>query len=261
MFPLLGGLISGGASLLGNLFSSNTSAQNTQAQIQGQEALQSGSEQFNAAEAEKTRDFNAQQADINRQYQTQMSNTAFQRSRADAVAAGLNPMVLAGMGGASTPSGSTASGPSASIGTPSMPTPQRTSPLAGLGDAVSKAMSTAIQVKTIDKIAEEISNISADTKLSNATSALRQQELPTQVAETTRRGAEAKSAEEDVAVHKLARQRAEALSSHPTMIDIGEPTKYVSGVAGSVADLAASLVSTARRGISSFSDRFYYGNR
>lgn len=152
MWPILGSLISGGASLLGGIFSSDTSAKNTQAQIQGQQAMQQETEQFNAG-----------QAQINRDYQTQMSNTAFQRSRADAMAAGINPMALAGMGGASTPSGSTAS-----VGTPTMPTPQRTSPLAGLGDSVSKAISSAVQMKTLDKMTDEIANLQTHRGLMTA---------------------------------------------------------------------------------------------
>lgn len=57
--------------------------------------------EFNAREAQKTRD-----------WQEYMSDTAHQREVRDLIAAGLNPVLSATLGGASTPSGATASGSS-----------------------------------------------------------------------------------------------------------------------------------------------------
>lgn len=146
MFPLLAPLLSSGASLLGSIFSSNTSAQNTQAQLNAQEQMQTQSENFNA-----------DQAQINRDYQTSMSNTAYQRASADMKAAGLNPMIMAGGGGsASTPGGSTAS-----IGTPSVPMPQTKSPLGDLGANIQQGLNAAITAKTMDKMTDEIANLQA----------------------------------------------------------------------------------------------------
>lgn len=56
---------------------------------------------FNAAEAQKSRD-----------WQEYLSNTAHQREVYDLIAAGLNPVLSASLGGSSTPSGATASGSS-----------------------------------------------------------------------------------------------------------------------------------------------------
>jgi hypothetical protein len=53
--------------------------------------------------------FNAAQNALNRQWQENMSNTAYQRSRADMEKAGINPILAAGGPGASSPSGSAAS--------------------------------------------------------------------------------------------------------------------------------------------------------
>lgn len=144
MDPLTMGLIGGGASLLGNIFSSTTSASNTQAQIAAQEMMQMQAQGFNADQAQLARDFSAGQAQKQMDFQQMMSNTAYQRSVADMKRAGLNPAAMFTHGTMeSTPGGAMGSGSAASSGTPTVPMPQNTSPLAGLGDAVSKGISSA----------------------------------------------------------------------------------------------------------------------
>lgn len=163
MWPMIGGLISGGASLLGNMFSANTSAQNTQAQLAAQQGMLNQTEQFNASQADINRQFQSNEIQQQEGFQEQMSGSAYRRAVMDMKMAGLNPMMMFGGGGAaSTPMGGAASGSTASVGTPGVPMPQTQSGLAGLGDVVGKAVNSAIAVKSFDKMSDEVANLQAE---------------------------------------------------------------------------------------------------
>nr|DAQ35350.1 MAG TPA: minor capsid protein [Microviridae sp.] len=71
---------------------------------------------FNARQNQIAMDYNSAEAQKNRDWQEMMSNTAYQRAMADMKAAGLNPILAANIGGASSPAGAVGSISGASMG-------------------------------------------------------------------------------------------------------------------------------------------------
>lgn len=131
MWPLLGSLLGGAASLVGGLFQ-NKSNENI---------------------AANTTAFNAQQAQQQMDFQERMSNTAVQRGRMDMEKAGFNPILA--IPGASSPGGASASGVSYNA--------------SNVGEAAVRGAQSGTQSAVAAKMMQEnIDNIQADTKAKNA---------------------------------------------------------------------------------------------
>jgi len=249
MDPITMGLIAGGANLIGSVFSSETSAQNSGAQIQAQQQMQQNSEAFNAAEAEKSRTFSADQAEIQRAYQTTMSNSAYQRASADMRAAGLNPMMMFGSGSAaSSPSGSMPGTATASTSTPTVPTSQRASPLAGLGDAVSRGLQSAINVKQVEKMSDEIANLQTE-RLKIAAETRTEGEKPESIRASTVKTRN--EAEQLAALYPVYSQQGRSAKSLEQIPDWLRNTLDIGGFAGDKASKGlaplSDLISSASR--------------
>lgn len=274
MEPIPYGLITGGLNLLGGFFSSNTSAQNTQANIAAQAAAQQRSEEFNAAEAEKSRQFSADQAMINRGFQESMSSSAHQREVSDLRAAGLNPILSAGGSGSSTPSGAMGSGPAASISTPNVSDiSKRTSPWANLGQVAGSVVSSAIQAKTFDKMTEEIANLRADNAKIVADANLQTQRKSTEEQSTALEGERVRTQREDTLKRaqensllglsmtdaRVKEKAAAALERMPSWLrDAVVQSDFVgSKISGALSPIS-SITHSARNLAGTFSNRFFY---
>lgn len=236
MEPLTAGLITGGASLLGSFFSSDTAAKNTQAQIAAQQGMQ-----------QQTENFNASQAQIQRDYQTQMSNTAYQRASQDMQKAGLNPAMMFGSGSAASSPG----GASASVSTPTPPVSQSRGALSGLGEAVSKGVDAAVSAKTLDRMTQEIANLKtaalkteAETETEKQRPALVSQErrLQAERAEATRVGAASDRQEQILRGPKTL--EAAGVMDRFSAAQLGKIGAIKYG-AGTVGDIVGPIVSSA----------------
>jgi len=238
MWPVIGGLLSGGIGAISSMIGTEQNNQNALAMQQQQE-----------------------------NYNTQMSNTAYQRSSADMKAAGLNPMMMFG-------SGSAASSPTA-------PPVSLQSSAQGVGSALQGGIATAVSMRTadatIDNLIQQNANLKAQKALTAADEGLRtiQQVKTGYEADNVKKTGKLLDEALPVAVNRaIEAQNVNAMD--PTarkLLDIGGYAgRKASDIVDPVGNIASSALgvkrlfkpsrttteTTREDGSSSFSERFVY---
>jgi len=104
---------------------------------------------------------NAKQVADQMAFQERMSNTAYQRQMADMRAAGINPMLAASMGGASSPPGSAVP---AVVGAPSVPGAPMQNELSSLPASVNSALDAQRLKYEVQNMQETMKNLQESNK-------------------------------------------------------------------------------------------------
>lgn len=210
-------LLSAGASLIGNMFSSHQSGQNVQEQIAASQQQQATQNAFTE----------------------RMSNTAYQRATSDMEKAGLNPMMMFGSGSAaSTPAGSSIQAPM----------PQKTSAFGNLGDVVSKALDNQVKQQSMDKMVQEISNLQTQSALTEAQRKSEEKRPALIEAETGLESAKTKSEKQGIVIRQPQVTEATGVSGMgDSVVQNTGKVKYLAGAAG---DVVAPVLNSATKVLS-----------
>lgn len=178
----IGGLLGFGRSMLPSLLGAGAS-------IYGANEAADAQRSANETNIELAREqmaFSAAQADREMDFQRNMSNTSYQRGIEDMRKAGINPIMAAGNGGASTPSGAMGSGTAAHV------------------DAVPSVVSNALSSATdVFRTVADVRKSFADADAARASADLSRARIPQTGAETEKTKADTEASKFEQRTFKL----------------------------------------------------------